>query len=156
MLNWFARAHNFFPAALRCTIHREYKWLRLQVCFFALLHGMFSCTIQHQKKRSNPVTAFILCASRPPAHCCIVCVWPFLPVTRALVRTRTTTERYIFRSQQIHKKKPKTKTDKRAARSAANYIVHRALVRSPPEPSPTSASSPLFCVIRNSKCSVPT
>lgn len=63
---------------------------------------LFSCTATN--KRSNQVTTFALCALRPPAHGCIVCVWLFLPMIRALVRTRTTTEKYIFRSQQIHKK----------------------------------------------------
>lgn len=79
-----------------------YKWLCLQV--FAPLNCMllFSCTASY--KRSNQVTTFALCALRPPAHGCIVCVWLFLPMIRALVRTRTTTEKYIFRSQLIHKK----------------------------------------------------
>lgn len=76
-----------------------------------------------------------------------------LPVTRALVRTRTTIEKYIFHSQRIHKPRQLHST------YTSSYIENRAWLHNPPEPLPTinsSPLSPLFGVIWNSKCSVPT
>lgn len=76
-----------------------------------------------------------------------------LPVTRALVRTRTTIEKYIFHSQRIHKPRQLHSTH------TSSYIENSACLLNPPEPLPTISSSPLsplFCVIWNTKCSVPT
>lgn len=54
-----------------------------------------------------------------------------LPATRALVRTRTTTEKNIFHSQRIHKPRQLHST------YTSNCTENRARLHSPPEPLPT-------------------
>lgn len=51
-----------------------------------------------------------------------------LPATRALVRTRTTTEKNIFPGQRIHKPRQLHST------YTSNYTGNRARLHSPPEP----------------------
>lgn len=82
-------------------------------CFFSMSHFLYHkvpfCTLNvwfcsAECKKEDHVTTFILCLSCPLARCCYcMCCVVYLPVTRALVRTRTTIERYIFHCQRIHK-----------------------------------------------------